>query len=92
MELVASAFAHMAEKPVLDALLKHGKGDQRALGRAERQKQARGLYEVVEPVAGKRLLLLDDVITTGATIAAAASSLSASGAARVDALAAARVW
>ena len=92
MELVASTFSYMAEKPVLDALLKHGKGDQRALGRAERQKQAQGLYEVVEPVAGKRLLLLDDVITTGATLRAARASLLQAGAARVDALAFARVW
>lgn len=92
MECVASSFAQMAGVPLLDALVKYGSSDQRALGRAEREAHARGVYEVVEPVAGKRLLLLDDVITTGATIRAARSALLAAGARRVDALAFARVW
>ena len=92
MEDIARAFAAETGLPVVDALVKRGSADQRALGRTGRQASARGAYEVVADVGGERLLLLDDVITTGATIAAAASSLSASGAARVDALAAARVW
>ena len=92
MEDIARAFAAETGLPVVDALVKRGSADQRALGRTGRQASALGAYEVVADVGGERLLLLDDVITTGATIAAAASSLSASGAARVDALAAARVW
>ena len=92
MEDIARAFAAETGLPVVDALVKRGSADQRALGRTGRQASARGAYEVVADVGGERLLLLDDVITTGATIAAAASSLSASGATRVDALAAARVW
>lgn len=92
MELIAAAFAQMAGLPVMDALVKHGHGDQRALGRAERQAYAQGVYEVVEPVAGKRLLLLDDVITTGATTRAVRAALLGAGAAAVDVLALARVW
>ena len=34
------------------------------------------MYETVEDVHGRRLLLIDDVITTGATMAAASAELS----------------
>lgn len=47
---------------------------------------------MVAPVGGMRVLLLDDVITTGATMNAAAHALKCAGAARVDCLAFARVW
>jgi predicted amidophosphoribosyltransferase len=45
-------------------------------------------------VQGKRVLLIEDVITTGATVTAAAECLKAAGATRVDVLALARtrVW
>lgn len=92
MEVIARRMAELAGLPLIDALAKHGSADQRSLGRAERQERSRDVYEVVEPVAGMRLLLLDDVITTGATMRAAASALHAAGAAHVDALAFARVW
>lgn len=92
MEAIARPLARDAGVPLLDALVKHGAADQRALGRSDRRARAQGAYEVAEPVAGRRLLLVDDVITTGATIGAAASALRAAGAARVDALALARVW
>lgn len=92
MERIAAAFSRLSGVPLVDALVKYGSADQRALDRAERRAQARGAYEVVEPVAGMRLLLLDDVITTGATVRAARAALLRAGAARVDALAFARVW
>ena len=92
MEVIARRVAELAGLPLVDVLAKHGSADQRALGRMERQERSRDVYEVVESVAGMRLLLLDDVITTGATMRAAASALHAAGAAHVDALAFARVW
>ena len=92
MEDVARAFSGRSGTPLVDALIKHGRADQRALGRAGRMAAGRDGYEVAAEVGGKHLLLLDDVITTGATMNAATSALLAAGAARVDALALARVW
>lgn len=92
MEAVARLLAPQAGLPLLDALAKHGRADQREAGREGRLAQARGAYEVVADVRGKRLLLVDDVITTGATLNAAATALRAAGAAQVAGLALARVW
>ena len=92
MEAIARPFCELSGVPLLDALVKYGHGDQRELGREERRERARGMYETVEDVRGKRLLLIDDVITTGATMAAASAELKRAGAAAVDGLAIARVW
>ena len=95
MEAIARVLAELSGVPVLDALVKHGAGDQRAWGRLERLMCSHGAYEVVPDafgaLAGARVLLLDDVITTGATVTAAASVLRDAGADGVDALALARV-
>lgn len=92
MEQVARAFCDLSGLPSADVLVKGGSSDQRALGREERQAKARGAYEVIADVRSMRLLLLDDVITTGATMAASATALRRAGAAHIDALALARVW
>lgn len=92
MELVARAFCERSGAPLVDALVKHGHADQRELGREERLAHASGAYEAVLDVSGMRLLLLDDVITTGATADAGAHELKRAGATHVDVLALARVW
>ena len=92
MELIARHLSERSDIPLLDALVKHGSSDQRELGRADRLAEAFGAYEVVLPVRGKRILLIDDVITTGATMSAAASALKVAGASHVDGLAFARIW
>ena len=92
MEAIARSFSDLSGVPLLDALVKYGHGDQRELGRVERRERARGMYETVEDVRACRLLLIDDVITTGATMAAASAELKRAGAAAVDGLAIARVW
>ena len=66
---------------------------QAGLTEADRHANLRGSFEVwrAEQVAGRRILLIDDVFTTGSTLRAAAEVLKAAGAAHVAALTLARV-
>jgi ComF family protein len=66
---------------------------QTQLSGPERQKNVRGAFEVrtAEAVAGKRILLIDDVFTTGATVQECAKALLDARAKRVDVLTLARV-
>lgn len=49
----------------------------------ERRKNAQGVYEAAGAAAGKRILLIDDVCSTGSTLVSAANALLAAGAAGV---------
>jgi ComF family protein len=59
---------------------------------AERSRNVRKAFKCTQPalVRGKRLLLIDDVMTTGATVASAAEALLEAGARRVSVLTIAR--
>lgn len=65
----------------------------RGLGRRGRATNVRGAFRVAhrDQVRGRNIVLVDDVITTGATVAACARMLMRAGAARVDVLTWARV-
>ncbi len=66
---------------------------QAGLDQSERQKNLKGSFAVKRPdrIHAKRVLLVDDVFTTGATLRAATETLKRAGAARVTVLTLARV-
>ena len=77
-----------------DVLIRHRPTlSQVGLSAAERQRNIRGAFTVQKPqyCAGKALLLIDDVYTTGATVQECARLLRQAGATRVDVYTLARV-
>lgn len=89
---IASALAETHGVPLVRALHRAAALDQRTLGRAARAMNASGTFSAGESVSGMRILLTDDVFTTGATLDAAAAALLDSGAEAVRVAAVARTW
>lgn len=92
MELVSRALCREEGLELADVLVRPHSLDQRSLGREERAANLAGTISVRDDVSGLDLLLLDDVITTGASVREATRALLARGAASVTACALARVW
>ena len=92
MELTARELACMLGLPFADVLARDAASDQRDLGRSGRAANLAGTMRVVEEVSGLRLLLADDVVTTGASMREATRALLARGAAEVTACSLVRVW
>lgn len=92
---LAKAIGREHEMPVLHRALRRNRrtAQQMGLSRKERATNVRGAFRVAEreAVAGKRLILVDDVLTTGATVEACTAALLRAGAVRVDVLVFARV-
>jgi ComF family protein len=90
--LLARALARHQNLDYLPCLRRLGQAHQVGAGRAQRLAQLAGAFVVVRPerIRGKHVVLVDDVITTGATFEAAARVLRQAGAARVSAIAFAR--
>ena len=85
--------AHAGLPPPVSALRRvRGGPAQSTLPAAERWPNVRGAFEVRDParVAGRTVILVDDVVTTGATLAAAARALRRAGARTILGVALAR--
>jgi ComF family protein len=92
--LLAHALARETGLPVLTNTLKrvHATGSQAGLSRRGREENVRGAFKVArrESLKGISVLLIDDVMTTGATLNACARALHDAGARDVYALTLAR--
>jgi predicted amidophosphoribosyltransferase len=89
--LLAAEFAALTGLPALDALRARPRRDQRRLSRESRgENAAASIAHLPHAHVPARMLVLDDVMTTGATLEAAAVALLGAGAAEVRAVAVAR--
>ena len=92
-ELIAKAGGASVEHSALKRV--RATPQQVGLSQAERARNVQGAFRVPPParaqVAGRQLLLVDDVLTTGSTLDACARALLRAGAAQVDVLVFARV-
>lgn len=89
-ELLAKAVAKELGLPAWDLLEQVRETDtQHNLTRAQRADNVRGAYRAKGATLGKRVLLVDDIVTTGATLRACAQGLYGAGAQKVCAVCAA---
>ena len=83
--LLADAAAKRFRLPVVPLLTRtRPTGQQVGRDRAARERNVRGAFAASKNARGLRICLIDDVLTTGATAAAATEALLAQGAARVE--------
>jgi ComF family protein len=72
------------------AIRSHRTAAQTGLGALERRRNLKGAFDVREPMDGCHILIVDDVMTTGATLVELARCLGRAGAEQVSALVVAR--
>lgn len=91
LEIARSVSAQL-HIPILRAGIQRCKATppQSRLTAAQRQQNIAGAFAVRRDLSGRRVAIIDDVITTGATVNALANAIRAAGATRVEAWAVAR--
>lgn len=89
-EVLATSVAGALRRPCRAALVRVGDGHQTGRSRAQRMEAPEFAVRTGRSITGGRVLVVDDVVTTGATLRAAASVLRRAGAASVVGVAAAR--
>ncbi|HRR89721.1 MAG TPA: ComF family protein [Eubacteriales bacterium] len=86
-ELLAAALSKRLNLPIVDALKKSRETKfQKELGFLERAENLKGAFSASSEAKGKRVLVVDDVFTTGATVHACAKALLGAGAKSVESL------
>ncbi|MBQ8636541.1 MAG: ComF family protein [Clostridia bacterium] len=88
-ELIAATLSERLSVPMYDDVLFRIRDTKRqmSLNRVERQKNVEGAFFADGIVAGKRIMLVDDIYTAGATVKACAKELLEKGATEVSAIA-----
>ena len=89
VELIARTLSRELDLPLVCALkkIRHTRPQSRIKGFEKRKANVLGAYRVISSVEGKKILLLDDIVTTGATMAEAARMLKTAGAKEVHGIA-----
>jgi ComF family protein len=87
-ELLGRAMSRHTGLPYRILLQRHGQSRQVGTTKAERSEHLAKAFRVptAQAVAGKHIVLVEDVLTTGATLESAARALKRAGAKRVDAI------
>jgi ComF family protein len=93
-QLLAGELARATRRQAPVGLLSRARETRRQVGlsESERALNVSGAFTAAPSVAGREVLLVDDVLTTGATVRAAATALQEAGATRVEVLTLARAF
>lgn len=85
-EVIALPLARRIERPMMGHVLRRKRStrSQTGLSAGERRVNLEGAFKAVGDVGGMHVLLVDDVVTTGSTMAAASKALLGAGAARIS--------